>query len=252
MKSDKTGRFSMPTSAMHSPVLSIQGLEAGYGKAQILFGVDLEVHQGEVVALFGANGAGKTTLLNTISGFVRPTSGRILLENTEIGGLKPHQTFRRGVIQVSQERDLFPDLSVEDNLRLGAPPRNGKSVDEKLQNVYHSFPRLGERRSQHTRTLSGGEQQMVALGRAAMGQPKVLLLDEPSSGLAPQFVNEIGAITAALKENGSTMLLVEQNFGLAMKVADRVMILRDGKIIEDSRTDAITHTHEELVQRVYL
>jgi branched-chain amino acid transport system ATP-binding protein len=236
---------------MPEPLLAATGLEAGYPGKQILFGVDLAVEPGEVVALLGANGSGKSTALNTLSGFVRPWAGSIRFEGHEIAGEKPHRIFRRGVIQVSQARDLFGDMSVEDNLRLGAVVRGGAKA-ALLDDVYERFPRLAERKGQPVRLMSGGEQQMVAIGRALMGQPKLLLLDEPSGGLAPAFVNEIGQIMLGLKANGITMVIIEQNLKLAMAVADRFLILRDGRVSErhDLRAGAIAE--EAIVRSIYL
>jgi len=169
---------------MPDALLTASGVQAGYRTKQILFGLDFEIAQGEVVALLGANGSGKSTALNTVSGFVRPSAGSIRFDGQEIAGLPPHKIFKRGIIQVSQARDLFPDMTVEDNLKLGAWVR-GSAADADLDAVCASFPRLAERRRQAVGLMSGGEQQMVAIGRALMGQPKLLLLDEPSGGLAP-------------------------------------------------------------------
>src|SRR5215469_13012712 len=181
--------------AMPDALLSARGVAAGYGRQQVLFGVDLDVADGEVVALLGANGSGKSTLLNALSGFVRVSRGSIRLGGMELAGLRPHRVFRAGVVQVSQARDLFAEMTVEENLRLGAWVRGG-AAGGLLERVYASFPRLAERRGQMVRLMSGGEQQMVAIGRALMGEPRLLLLDEPSGGLAPAFVNEIASIMA--------------------------------------------------------
>jgi len=205
-----------------------------------------------VVALLGANGSGKSTALNAISGFLKPFSGTIALDGEEIGGRPPHRVFRRGVVQVSQARDLFPDLSVQDNLLLGAVVRGGNGVETKVERIYDYFPLIAERRQQRVRTLSGGEQQMVTLGRALMSEPKILLLDEPSGGLAPQFVNEVSAIIARLKEEGTTMLVVEQNIKQALKVADRFIILRDGLVIEGGAVSALKSSYEDIVRTIYL
>lgn len=237
---------------MPDPLLIVRDLEAGYRNRPILFGVDFDVSQGEVVTLLGANGSGKSTALNTVSGFVRPSAGSIRLDGEEIGGQPTHVVFRCGVVQVSQARDLFPDLSVEDNLRLGAAVRGGERLEARLAEIYDYFPRLSERRSQRARTLSGGEQQMVAIGRALASEPKILLLDEPSGGLAPQFVNEITAIFTRLKAAGVTMLMVEQNINLALAVADRFIILRDGQVRDGGRADAMTGTKEDIVRSIYL
>jgi branched-chain amino acid transport system ATP-binding protein len=233
---------------MPDALLTARGVEAGYGTLQVLFGVDLDVVAGEVVALLGANGSGKSTLLNAISGFVRPRRGSIRLAGMEVAGLPPHRTFRYGIVQVSQARDLFPEMSVEENLRLGAWTKRGDAA-RFLAGVYASFPRLSERRGQMVRLMSGGEQQMVAIGRALMSQPRILLLDEPSGGLAPAFVSEIAAIVAALKRQGVTMVMVEQNLRLALSVADRILVLRDGTVVEQRGGNA---DEEAIVRQIYL
>lgn len=237
---------------MSEPRLAVRGLRAGYGKKEILRGVDFAIAAGETVTLLGANGSGKSTCLNTISGFVRPIAGEILLDGAAIDGEAVHKVFRRGVVQVSQGRDLFPDLSVEDNLRLGALVGHEGDAEREIARVFGIFPRLEERRAQRVRTLSGGEQQMVALGRALMSRPRLLLLDEPSGGLSPQFVNEIATTMKALKEAGTTMLMVEQNLGLAFTVADRFIILRDGQVIEGGEVAAHGASHEDIVRSIYL
>jgi len=231
-------------------VLDVRGLVAGYGAVQVLRGVEFAVGRGEVVALLGANGSGKSTALNAISGFIRPTAGRIVLEGRDIAGRPPHVTFRRGVVQVSQARDLFPDMSVEDNLRLGAAVRG--DAEAGLPRAYELFPRLGERRRQVVRSLSGGEQQMVAIGRALMSDPVLLLLDEPSGGLAPVFVAEIGRVVERLKGGGTTVLMVEQNVRLALAVADRFVALRDGQLLAGGPVSDLRGAYEDLVRRIYL
>jgi branched-chain amino acid transport system ATP-binding protein len=236
---------------MPEALLIARGVEAGYGNRQVLFGVDLDVVEGEAVALLGANGSGKSTLLNAISGFVRPRRGSIRLDNSELAGQPPHRIFRRGVVQVSQARDLFPEMSVEENLRLGAWVRGGVAA-QLLERVYHSFPRLAERRTQLVRLMSGGEQQMVAIGRALMSGPKLLLLDEPSGGLAPAFVGEIAAIIAALKQQRVTMVMVEQNIRLALSVADRISVLRDGLVAEYHDVRGGAGDEEQIVRQIYL
>jgi branched-chain amino acid transport system ATP-binding protein len=236
---------------MHKTLLAATGVEAGYANKQILFGVDFTVASGEVVALLGANGSGKSTALNTVSGFVRPWIGSIRLGGVELAGMPAHKIFRHGVIQVSQTRDLFPDMSVEENLRLGAWVRRGDEATL-LDGIYGSFPRLAERRRQQVSLMSGGEQQMVAIGRALMGRPELLLLDEPSGGLAPAFVEEIAGIIVALKARGISMMLVEQNIRLALAVADRFLILRDGRVSQRHDLRAGSVAEEDIVRSIYL
>jgi branched-chain amino acid transport system ATP-binding protein len=236
---------------MAEPLLSARAIEAGYGRRQILFGVDFDVAAGEVVALLGANGSGKSTALNTVSGFVRPSAGSLRFGGAEIAGEPPHRVFRRGIAQVSQARDLFPDMTVEDNLRLGGWVR-GRDAGAELAAVCAAFPRLGERRRQPVRSMSGGEQQMVAIGRALMSRPTLLLLDEPSGGLSPAFVSEIAGMMRALKQRGITMLIVEQNIRLALAVADRFLILRDGKVTQRHDIHAGDAAQEDIVRSIYL
>ncbi|MER1966299.1 ABC transporter ATP-binding protein [Castellaniella sp. GW247-6E4] len=242
--------------ATYENILSIKGLDAGYGENPVNRGISFSVQSAEVVGLLGANGAGKTTLLNVISGFIKPTAGSILFEQASLIGRRPDQVAGLGVIQVSQFMDLFLDMSVEDNLRLGATCARGRAETGRgaLDAVFKSFPRLAERRSQKVGTLSGGERRMVAIGRSMMGQPKLLLLDEPSGGLSPQFVAEIGSICSRLKEQGATMLIVEQNFDLVFKVADRIMVMREGEIVYDDTAVATRENFNdhELARFVYL
>ena len=238
--------------ATHDPLLSVDGLHVSYGTKEVLHGIDYSISEGEVVAVLGANGSGKSTSLNTISGFVAPSAGRIFFDGADITGHPAHKIYRHGVIQVSQARDLFPGLTVEHNLRLGATIRNRDREEEYLERVFNYFPRLSQRRGQLAGTLSGGEQQMVAIGRAVMAKPRLLLLDEPSGGLAPQFINEIGTIIQALKDDGATMLMVEQNLALAFKVADRFIILRDGVVSDGGFVKSLEGNHDEIVRTIYL
>ena len=233
-------------------LLSVEGLHVSYGAKEVLRGIDYQVAEREVVAVLGANGSGKSTSLNTISGFVAPSAGRIVFDGTDITGLAGHRIYRLGVVQVSQSRDLFPFLTVEHNLRLGGVIRNRRGIEARLAQVFEYFPRLEERRTQQARTLSGGEQQMVALGRAVMSNPRLLLLDEPSGGLAPQFINEIGTIIQALKDDGATILMVEQNLALAFKVADRFIILRDGTVSDGGFVRSLEGNYDDIVRTIYL
>lgn len=234
-----------------APLLSLSGVTAHYGRNEALHDVTLDVSDSEVVALLGANGAGKTTLLNVISGFLAPSAGTIRLRGQSIAGKKPYQVFRDGVVQVSQARDLFPAMTVKDNLALGAVTRSDDTrVD--LRRVLDYFPRLQERTQQRVGTLSGGEQQMVAIGRALMGRPKILLLDEPSGGLAPLFVREIGRIMGTLKEGGTTMFIVEQNIALALSVADRYYMLRGGELVRSGVPAELGTDYTDVARSYYL
>ena len=230
--------------------LEVSGLVAGYGGNVVLRGVGLRVGEAEIVSLLGANGSGKSTILNTITGFLRPAEGRIDLDGRPIGGMAPHETFRRGVVQVSQARDLFGDLTVEENLKLGCIVQGNERLG--LERAFGYFPRLADRRGQTVSTMSGGEQQMAAIGRALMSQPRILLLDEPSGGLSPRFVEEIANIMQRMKADGVTMLLVEQNMRLALDVSDRYLILRDGQVVDAGSTADTQGSHDDLVRAIYL
>ena len=230
--------------------LRISNLVAGYGHNVVLRGVDLHVNEGEIVTLLGANGSGKSTVLNTISGFLIPTDGTIQLDDDAITGMPPHKSFRAGVVQVSQARDLFGDLTVEENLKLGCIIQGDEALG--LKQAFDYFPRLSDRFDQQVSTMSGGEQQMVAVGRALMSQPRILLLDEPSGGLSPLFVKEIGEITVRMKADGVTMLLVEQNLRLALEISDRYLILRDGKVIDGGSTDNLEGSQTRPIIQLFL
>jgi branched-chain amino acid transport system ATP-binding protein len=219
--------------------LRVEALEAGYGKAQVLFGVDLEVVENELVALLGANGAGKTTLLRAISGLVRPWSGRVLLEGQDLGGLSPAKRARMGLGHVPEGRQLFPLMTVEENLRLGAAFLAPGREREGYERVYGLFPRLAERRRQLAGTLSGGEQQMLAIGRALMGFPKILLVDEPSLGLSPRLAEEVLLALKAVAKEGVGVLLVEQNVALTLDVAERGYVLEHGRVVLQGPASAL-------------
>ncbi len=216
-------------------MLKVENLSAGYGKVQVLHGISLEVAAGTLVTLIGSNGAGKTTTLRALSGMIAPTGGRILLGGADIAGMPSHAIAKRGLAHSPEGRRVFPNLSVHDNLTLGgftrltgARPRGNMPAD--LDRMYALFPRLAERRTQFAGTLSGGEQQMLAMARALMLNPDVLLLDEPSMGLAPKLVDEVFATISVLRANRVTMLLVEQFAAAALEVADIGYVLENGRI----------------------
>ena len=215
---------------MTAPLLRAEGLTAGYGKVPILHDVTLEVRVGEMVSVIGPNGAGKSTAFKTIVGFVHATSGRIIFDKQEITGLRPDQVLPRGLAYVPQGRIVFPQMTVLENLEMGAYiERDGGRVREALERVYTLFPILAERRTQKAGTLSGGEQQMVAIGRALMARPKLILLDEPSLGLSPKFVSLIFDTLVQMKGAGYTLMVVEQNAARALAVADRGYVLELGR-----------------------
>ncbi len=237
---------------MPEPLLKVRGLRVAYGPREILRGMDFSLEQGESVALLGPNGSGKSTCLNAISGFAPVVGGELEVGGVRTTGWPAHRLVRHGVVQISQSRDLFPDLTVEDNLRLGGHTRLSGEIEERLSEVHALFPRLEERRRQAVRTLSGGEQQMVAIGRALMSRPRLVLLDEPSAGLSPQLVADTAHTMSALRERGMTMLLVEQNLGLALKAADRYLILRDGVVIDGGAVGALAGSYDDIVRAIYL
>ena len=211
------------------PDLRISGLNVGYGRATVIEALDITVKSGELVTILGANGAGKTTLLNGIMGLCPPRAGSVTLDGEELAGFRPEQLVGRGVVLVPERRELFGNLPVEVNLRLGGY-RTGAPV-KSLERIYGLFPILAERRRQKAATLSGGEQQMLAVGRALMAEPRLLMLDEPSIGLAPLIVQEILRVIGKLKSEGLTIVLVEQNARLALSVADRGYVLEVGRIV---------------------
>ncbi|MFT4286015.1 ABC transporter ATP-binding protein [Nocardioides sp.] len=213
-------------------MLELAGLVAGYGGVRVLHGVDLVVAEGETVTLLGANGAGKTTLLKAIAGDVRPTGGTISFEGRNVTGDRAEVMARAGVAHIPEGRDVFARLSVEENLRLGGYLRGDKqALREDIDQVYDRFPVLGDRRSQLAGTLSGGEQQMLAIARALVGRPRLIMLDEPSLGLSPVMVGAVFDLVAELKQDGLTVLLVEQNTRNALRVADRAYVLATGRVV---------------------
>lgn len=211
-------------------MLNIDDIHVYYGAIHAVKGVSFHVEEGELVTLIGANGAGKTTILQTISGLMRPKQGSITFMGEEITTVPPHKIVEGGLIQVPEGRRVFLQMSVEENLEMGAFSQPNSTIEEGLENVYELFPRLKERRKQVSGTLSGGEQQMLAMGRALMAQPKLLMLDEPSMGLAPILVEQIFEIIETLSKKGATILLVEQNAQMALSVADRAYVLETGKV----------------------
>jgi branched-chain amino acid transport system ATP-binding protein len=212
-------------------MLSLTAVSAGYGSFQALFGVSLEVPQGQAVGVIGPNGAGKTTLMRVISGLVPMRKGTMALEGTSIGGLAAHRIIEQGIAHVPENRRLFARLSVEENLRIGAfIPQARKRFAERLDWVYNLFPRLRDRREQLAGTLSGGEQQMCAIGRALMSKPKLLLMDEPSAGLAPLIVQQVFELVHRIRAEGLTVLIVEQNVQQVLDVVDRAYLLEVGSI----------------------
>ena len=221
--------------------LAVHDIAVSYGSIQALHGVSLTVNRGEVVAVLGANGAGKTTLLNTISGILRPSSGTISYLGEDITSVPAEKIVTRGVCQIPEGRQLFPTLSVEDNLLMGASGRREwqKGYADDVAFVYELFPILGERRKQPAKTLSGGEQQMLAIGRGLMGRPTMLLLDEPSMGLAPLAVERIFEALARLNAEGLTMLMVEQNAEMALSLAEHVAVIQTGSVVLTGRASEL-------------
>lgn len=212
-------------------LISIQNLHVHYGPIEALCGISLEVRQGEVVAIVGHNGAGKSTLLKTISGLIQPTSGDICFEGKSIVGIDADKIVKKGIAHTPEGRQVFPDLTVEDNLTAGAYTRNDSAaIKADIKKYYEQFPILGERRTQKAGLLSGGEQQMLVIARSLMSRPKLLLLDEPSLGLAPVIVDEVYRIITRIAADGTTILLVEQNAVRALDVADRAYVLANGDI----------------------
>lgn len=231
-------------------MLTVQNLHVYYGAIHAVKGVSLEVRDGEIVTLIGANGAGKSTVLNTISGLLKPKSGCIDFMGEHVGGMSPNKIVQRGLVQCPEGRRIFARMTVEENLQMGAYTCPKSELNAHLERVYELFPRLKERYRQLGGTLSGGEQQMLAMGRALMSEPKLLMLDEPSMGLAPLLVEQIFEIIQSLHKAGSTILLVEQNAQMALQIADRAYVLESGRITL-SGTGAELMASES-VKRAYL
>ena len=232
-------------------MLEVSNIDTFYGMIQALWGVSLKIEEAEIVALVGANGAGKTTLLNTISGLLHPTSGSIEFLGKRIDGLKSHSIVELGISHIPEGRRLFPDMSVLENLEMGAYlQRAWKQKEETLDKVYELFPILKARKGQLTRTLSGGEQQMVAMGRGLMSRPSLCFIDEPSSGLAPMVVEEIFSIIQGLRDQGIAIFLIEQNVQQTLEIADRAYVLENGRVTLEGESKQLLE--EELIRKAYL
>jgi branched-chain amino acid transport system ATP-binding protein len=231
-------------------LLEVLDVHTYYGNIHALKGVSLTVDAGEIVTLIGANGAGKTTTLNTISGIIRPRTGSVLLAGRDLGRVPPHKVVSSGIVQVPEGRRTFARLTVEENLRMGGYTVSDARIRDGIARAYEMFPRLAQRRTQIAGTLSGGEQQMLAMGRALMSEPQVLLLDEPSMGLAPVLVDSIFDTIRALHAAGTTILLIEQNARMALQVADRGYVIESGRIILSDRAENLREN--EMVRNSYL
>jgi len=232
-------------------ILEIEDLNTYYGSIHALKGITLRVDEGEIVTLIGANGAGKTTTLNTISGIVRPRSGHVRVAGVDVTHEPPHKIVMRGVVQVPEGRRMFARLTVDENLKMGAyTVLDANAIREGIERSYTMFPRLKERRSQVAGTLSGGEQQMLAMARGLMSEPRILLLDEPSMGLAPVLVDSIFETIRQLHATGTTILLVEQNARMALQIADRGYVIETGAIVLSDRADSLRENPN--VQKSYL
>lgn len=234
-------------------MLKIRNLESGYGKLKVLKNISMHVMKGEIVTIIGANGAGKTTLLSTISGLLKATSGEILFKDRDILSTPPQKIPGRGCVMVPEGRQVFASLSVEENLILGGhvlKKEGKKELEKQLDHQYELFPILKERREQYAGTLSGGEQQMLAMGRALMAKPSLIMMDEPSTGLAPLIVQGIFKVVVRMREEGKTVLLVEQNAKAALKIADRGYVLETGKVIVQGSAEDLLANRD--VQRAYL
>ena len=233
-----------------SPLLEVRGLTAGFGAGPVLFGVDLDLHAGELVALSGANGAGKSTLLGVPSGLLAATSGTVTLEGRDVTNARPERLVAAGLAHVPQGRRLFASLSVERNLRLGAYLRRDRGVDADLARVLDYFPALRDKLQRDAGTLSGGEQQMVAIGRGLMGRPRLLMVDEPSLGLAPNVVERVLDVARAINRDGTSILLVEQDVLVALEAADRGYVLENGRVVLTGAAADLARNPD--VQRAYL
>ncbi len=242
---------SAPSGAGNGVMLSLEGVDAGYGAFQALFDIALTVAPGEAVAVIGPNGAGKTTLLRVISGMTPARAGSMSMEGTALDSVRPHRLVELGIAHVPENRRLFPRMTVEDNLRLGAYAPSARPRErEQLEFVYSLFPRMLERRNQPAGTLSGGEQQMCAIGRALMSGPKLLLMDEPSAGLAPVVVQQVFDLVRDIRERGYTVLIVEQNVEQVLQVVDRAYLLEAGTIVRSG--DAAELRRSDDIRKAYM
>ena len=236
---------------MAEPMLKIDNIDVYYGAIHALKGISLEVKEGEIVTLIGANGAGKSTTLRTISGLLKPKTGSITFLGQDIAGVRAHEIVKKGISQVPEGRRVFAEMTVMENLDLGAFVRKDKAgIQQDLKHVFELFPRLEERKNQSAGTLSGGEQQMLAMGRALMSRPKLLLLDEPSMGLAPLLIKEIFNIIVDINKSGTTVLLVEQNANMALSIANRAYVLETGRITLSGRAKELAASED--VRKAYL
>lgn len=236
---------------MAEPMLKIDNIDVYYGAIHALKGISLEVKEGEIVTLIGANGAGKSTTLRTISGLLKPKTGSITFLGQDIEGVRAHEIVKKGISQVPEGRRVFAEMTVMENLDLGAFVRKDKAgIQQDLKHVFELFPRLEERKTQSAGTLSGGEQQMLAMGRALMSRPKLLLLDEPSMGLAPLLIKEIFNIIVDINKSGTTVLLVEQNANMALSIANRAYVLETGRITLSGSAKELAASED--VRKAYL
>jgi branched-chain amino acid transport system ATP-binding protein len=237
---------------MSAPILSIRNIESFYGPIMAIRGVSLDVHPGQIVSILGANGAGKTTLMKTVSGVMDPEKGTITFDGEEIQGLEPHKIVQKGIVHVPEGREVFPLLTVNENLSLGAYTLHDKAqIERDREMVFSYFPVLKERRNQEAGTLSGGQQQMLAIGRGLMANPRIMLLDEPSLGLSPLLVQEIFGILRRLNdEQNMTMMLVEQNANAALELADHGYVMEVGRIVMDGPADVLMRSED--IQNFYL
>ena len=231
-------------------MLKIQNLQVAYGGIQALRGIDMEVPDGKIVTLIGANGAGKSTILNTISGLLHPKMGSVLFEDHDLKGVAPHKIVEHGLAQVPEGRHIFQQMTVEENLQMGAYTQPNSTIEPGIADVYERFPRLKERAWQQAGTLSGGEQQMLAVGRALMAKPKLIMMDEPSLGLAPIVVRGIFEIIREINRQGITVLLIEQNANMALKIADWAYVMQTGSILMQGPGEELAANEE--VKAAYL